>query len=247
MIAAPALLHRGQEFALEPRPVRDDIDGRTAPDQRVLIIRKLRRRMVPPHPHLRHLRVGHPGPPGEQALCPVLVEAHHREPAVLGHLGRVRPGDQAVRVARVADHEHTYVRCRLLGDGTTLRLEDPAVDAEQVLPFHSCLAGHRPDQQSERGAPKGRREVARRLDVDEKGEGAVLQLHHDTLERLHSRLDLEQAQHDRLVLAEHLTGRDAEEQRVADLAGGPGDGHVHRPRTRGRCCRGGGVGHGIGH
>ena len=34
---------------------------------------------------------------------------------------------------------------------------------------------------------------------------------------------LEQLQDDRLVLAEHLAGGDAEEQGVADLAGGAGD------------------------
>jgi hypothetical protein len=38
--------------------------------------------------------------------------------------------------------------------------------------------------------------------------------------------DLEQAELHRRVLAEHLAGCDAEEQRVADLARGAGDGDV---------------------
>ena len=57
-------------------------------------------------------------------------------------------------------------------------------------------------------------------------EGAVVELHDHALEHLHGRLDLEQAQHDRLVLAEQLARGDAEEEGVADLAAGAGDGDV---------------------
>ena len=56
--------------------------------------------------------------------------------------------------------------------------------------------------------------------------GAVLQLHHHALERGERGLDLEQAQHDGLIRAEELTGRDAVDERVADLARGAGDGDV---------------------
>ena len=54
----------------------------------------------------------HAGLLRELGLGPVLVEARHREPAVGGHVGRVRPGDQAVRVARVADDEDAHVARR---------------------------------------------------------------------------------------------------------------------------------------
>ena len=63
----------------------------------------------------------------------------------------------------------------------------------------------------------------------EQREGAVVELHHHALERLLRLLvgDLEQLQDDRLVLAEHLAGRDAKQQGVADLAGGAGDGDAN--------------------
>ena len=57
-------------------------------------------------------------------------------------------------------------------------------------------------------------------------------------ERAHGRLDLEQAQHDRLVGAEHLARGDPEEQRVADLPGGAGDGDVDGGFRRGHGRRG---------
>ena len=70
-------------------------------------------------------------------------------------------------------------------------------------------------------------------DVVHEGEGAVVDLHDDALEHAHGGLDLEQAQHDRLVLTEELARRDAEQDGVADLAAGAGDGDVD-----------GGLGHG---
>jgi hypothetical protein len=64
-----------------------------------------------------------------------------------------------------------------------------------------------------------------RLHADEQREGAVLQLHHHALERL-LRLfhrHLEEAQNDRLVLAQHFAGGDAKNDGVTDLAGCAGD------------------------
>ena len=58
----------------------------------------------------------------------------------------------------------------------------------------------------------------------EQREGAVVELHRRALGGLQRRRDLEQAQRDRRVGAEHRAARDAEQQRVADLAGGAGDG-----------------------
>ena len=60
----------------------------------------------------------------------------------------------------------------------------------------------------------------------EEREGAVLELHDDAAERGQGRLDLDQVEDDRLVGAEHRARGDAEEQGVADLAGGAGHGHA---------------------
>ena len=65
------------------------------------------------------------------------------------------------------------------------------------------------------------------LHAGELREGAVVELHHDALEGLEGRLDLEQAQLDRPV-AEQGTAGEAEEQAVADLAGCAGDGDLER-------------------
>jgi hypothetical protein len=59
-------------------------------------------------------------------------------------------------------------------------------------------------------------------------EGAVLQLHGDALQGLLRAFnrDFQQLQDQRLVLAEHFTRGDAEEEGVADVAGRAGDRHA---------------------
>jgi hypothetical protein len=59
-------------------------------------------------------------------------------------------------------------------------------------------------------------------------EGAVVELHRNAFQRFHGGLDLEHAQHDRLVGAEELARGNAKQQRVADLAGGACDCDVDR-------------------
>ena len=60
-------------------------------------------------------------------------------------------------------------------------------------------------------------------------EGAVVEFHHDALQRglrlLHGQF--EHLQDDRLVLAEHFATGDAEHQSIADLTGGAGDGDTN--------------------
>jgi hypothetical protein len=66
-------------------------------------------------------------------------------------------------------------------------------------------------------------------------EGAVVEFHHHALERLLRLLvrNLEQLQKDRLVLPSISSRRDAEQQRIADLAGGAGDGDTDGRFTHG--------------
>ena len=66
--------------------------------------------------------------------------------------------------------------------------------------------------------------VVVQVETREQRKGAVDQLHRHPLQRAHRRRYLQQAQVDRLLGAEQLAGGDAEDEAVADLAGGAGDG-----------------------
>jgi hypothetical protein len=66
-------------------------------------------------------------------------------------------------------------------------------------------------------------------------ERAVLKLEGGALGGFHSLGDLEQPQPHLLALAEHVAGRDAEQQRIADLPARAGDRdrrrHAHEPTS----------------
>ena len=86
-----------------------------------------------------------------------------------------------------------------------------------------ALRGIEPTSSTQDAPSNAVLQVRGRLDALEQRVRAVLELHDDALERLHRGLDLEQAEHDRLVGAEQLPGRDPVDERVADLAGRAGD------------------------
>ena len=109
-------------------------------------------------------------------------------------------------------------------DRLALRLEDAAVGLEQVGALHASAARARADEQRDVRAVEGDVRVVGRLDAGEQREGAVVELHDHALDRSQRGRDLEQAQLDRLVGAEQLPAGDAEQQAVADLAGGAGHG-----------------------
>jgi hypothetical protein len=136
-------------------------------------------------------------------------------------------GDEGVRVSRVADHQDPDVVGGRRGDGPALGGEDGAVGRQQVGPLHALLAGHRPHQQAVVGPVEGQVGVVGGDHPGEQGEGAVVELHADALERPDRLGDLQQLEDDRLVVAEHLAAGDAEHQGVADLAGGARDGDAY--------------------
>ena len=154
----------------------------------------------------------------------VVVEAgHRREPAGVEVLG-VGLGDQGVGVGRVADDEDLDVALGAARQRLALRLEDAAVRRQQVGALHARLARHRADEQGDVGVAERDVGVVGAHDLGQQREGAVVELHLHALERAERRRDLEQLEDDGGVRAEHRAGGDAEQQAVADLAGGPGDG-----------------------
>ena len=111
-------------------------------------------------------------------------------------------GDQAVRVARVADDQDAHVAGGVARQRRALADEDLAVDAEQVLRFMPCLAraGSRRGSRSRRPS-KARSASSVTHDVVQEREGAIVQLHRDAFERGQGGRDLEQLQDHRLIRA----------------------------------------------
>lgn len=157
----------------------------------------------------------------------VVVQAGHRGEA----LGRyVRGGglrDERVGVGRVAHDQDLDVVRGVVVDRLALRLEDAAVGGEQVAALHALGTRAGADEQRDVRTLEALVRVVEDVNALEQREGAVVELHGGALGGLHALGDLQKSELDRHVRAEQVAGRDAEEQRVADLACGAGDGDIH--------------------
>src|SRR5437773_2246440 len=108
-------------------------------------------------------------------------------------------------------------------------IQASSATASQALSPLTFALTRRPctDQQGDVAAVEGSLGVIGDLGPGQKWEGAVIELHRRTLRGLHCVGDLEQAEVDLGLLAEHLGRRDPKQDRVADLTGGAGDGDLH--------------------
>ena len=186
---------------------------------------------------------GHAGLRGELRQRAVVVEAQHRGEVLRRQVRRRLHRDVGIGVGRVADHQHLDVARGDIVQRLALRGEDLRVLEQQVLALHARAARTRADQQRDVGVLERDARIIRADHAGEQRERAVLELHHHALERGLGLLQrqFEHLQDDRLVLAEHFAGGDAEQQGIADLAGGAGDGntdglfHCVTPGNRMRC------------
>ena len=162
---------------------------------------------------------------GELRDRAVLVQPRHRGEALgAGCRARCCSAISAFVLAGLPTTSTAHVVGGAGVERLALRLEDLPVGLEQVGALHALRARPRAHQQRDVHAVEGLARVVEDLGRGEQREGAVLQLQRGALGGLDGVGDLEQAQVDLLVGAEHLAAGDAEQQRVADLAGGAGDG-----------------------
>ena len=180
---------------------------------------------------------------GQLGQGAVVVQTGHGREARGGDVGGVGRGDESVGVGGVAHDEHLDVIGCAGVERLTLGTEDAAVGGEQVSALHAGLAGHGTHEEGNVGALEGSLGVVEDVDAAQGREGGVEQLHGGALSSLDRRRDLQEAEVDALVRTEQGTGGDAEQQRVADVAGRTSDGDVdggvcHRGLLRDVCRRG---------
>ena len=155
-----------------------------------------------------------------------MVQPGHGREALGGDAPGVVHGNEAVGVGGVAHHQHADVVGGALGQRPPLRGEDGAVGLEEVLALHALRTRAGADQQGDVHTFEGLVVVVGLHDAFQQRERAVLHLHHHAPQGVERGRDLLQVQDDGLVRPEHLTAGDAEQEAVADLAGGAGDGHA---------------------
>jgi hypothetical protein len=107
----------------------------------------------------------------------------------------------------------------------TARVFSLAMVETRSTPAEKLL--HGTHQECEVGIGEGQVGVVGLHHPREQGECAILELHGNAFECAESRSDLEHLQDHGLVGTEHLARCDAEQEAVADLAGGTGDGYSY--------------------
>ena len=113
----------------------------------------------------------------------------------------------------------------MIVQGLALHREDRRVGFEQVAALHAGGAGAGTDEQAVVRAVERDVRIVRLDDAREQRKGAVIQFHRHAAQGIESRRNLQQLQDHRPMPAEHLASRYAENQRIADLAGRPGNRH----------------------
>ena len=216
------------KVALEPVLVADGLGGVATADLGVEEVGVLGGRVVAPDRHLADLGDGHAELLRELADGTVVVETGQGRETLGGDVGSVGHRDEGVGVGRVAGDRDPHVVGRDVVERLALGGEDAAVGLEQVAALHAGAAGAGPDEQGVVDAVEDGPRVVTDLDLGESREGAVVELHDDALEGLEGGRDLEEPELDGGVGTEQCAARDAEQEAVADLACGAGDGDLHR-------------------
>ena len=101
--------------------------------------------MISPDGHVRDRANAYAGLLRELRASAIFIQSRHGEPAVARDVFRVVHRNQAIGVARVSDYKHTNIGRSVLLNGLTLSDENLAIDAEQILPFHTSLPWHASD------------------------------------------------------------------------------------------------------
>ena len=228
------MLDGGNEIAFEPCLVSDGFSGGAAIDFGVVEIGILRGGMIAPDGDIGDGGDVHAGFFRELRFGAVFVEARHGEETVARNSRRVVHGDEAIGVARIADDENADVAGGIFLNGLALADEDFAVDAEEIFALHAGFARDAADEQRPVHAAKAFVEIRGGDDAFEEWKGAIVEFHDDALQRGQGGFDFDEMKNDRLVGAEHGPGGDAEQERVADLAGGPGNCDANRCRIHKR-------------
>lgn len=142
----PSLLNSADKVILQPVLIFDHRRRRLPVDLRVIKVRELRRTVIPPDCDVAHRRNRL-----TRFLARLLETARFSSSLVIayqrsfGNIRSILHRDQAVGIARIADHHHhAHVTRRHLADRFTGVRENRAVDPDQVRPLHSRLAGHAP-------------------------------------------------------------------------------------------------------
>lgn len=170
---------------------------------------------------------------GELSEGAVVVKAGHGREVLSRDRGSVALGDHGVGVRGVADNGDLDALLGALVQSLTLNGEDLSVTKEEITALHSLGAGLGTDEEGSVNIDEGLNGIVVGGNTAKQGEGTILKLHDNSLERGLSGGEVQQVDVDGSGITEHGTRSDAEEQSVANVSSGASDGNLNGGGTSG--------------
>ena len=231
-----ALLHGGDELAVEVRVVVHELPHGLVTRGCVVDIRVLGGRVVAPDDAVLDVGDGHAGALGDLAERAVVVQAGEAGDVLLGDLGSVVGQDERVGVGGVGHDDNLDVGAGVLLQGGRLALVDGHVLGHDVLTLHAGTTGEATDHDGDVDALARLLEVHGGDDLFHQRVGGIDELHGDTLQRGLGGGDVQKVENDRRIGAEHGAAAYLRGERIANLASGArdhhGDGSNHGVRSK---------------
>ncbi len=225
-----AALGDGRDERLgEPGGIGDHLGCRLAADLGVLVVGILRSRCGCPRSSCLT--------PGRRARRP---SARAARPRGSGRAGSSRTSDSAGTfgacdraIRQLVLHGFATVKTRTFGPAASLIAFPWPVKIGPLARIRSArvmpsLRGRPPTRITQSAPSKASSALSVGLDVGQERERAVVELHQGSVERRQGGGDFQKSERDRLVGAEESSGGDPEDQGIADLAPGSGDGDANR-------------------
>ena len=73
---------------------------------------------------------------------PVFIKTSHCKPTLAGYIRCIIHGDEAVRIAWIANHQNSHVRSSIIIDGLALAGKYFAINSQKISPLHACFSGY---------------------------------------------------------------------------------------------------------
>ena len=216
------LLDAGSELVLEPGGVNERGSILTfnlaVPDVGVH-----RGGVVAPDGHLLNVSDLGAGLESKLSQSSVVIKTGHGSEGRGGEIRSVVLADEGVRVGGVADDDGLAVTAGVVVDSLANINEDRTVVLEEISALHTRAARLGTDEEVVVHITEGGVKITGDDDFVKKGEGAIVELGLHTSEYLLLEGEIKEVEDDTLVLAQELTRRDSENDRVSDLTGGSRD------------------------
>lgn len=135
--------------------------------------------------------------------------------------------DKSISIGRVSDNEHLDVTMGVIVKSFTLRNEDFGIFHQEITSFLTFASGFGANEEGSFDILESFVEVVSAFDAVKERESAITKLHSNTLKSFLGLRDIDEVEDDGLVVAEHVSVGDSEQQRVADLTGSTSHSHAH--------------------